>query len=87
MVVGDVIDLQAGNRIPADCIMISGTDVACDESSLTGETMQEEKSEVNEHNIIYNPNPFLLANTLLEQGSCSALVCAVGVHTRSGMAE
>jgi P-type Ca2+ transporter type 2C len=46
-----------------------------------------EKSEVNEHNVRYNPNPFLLANTLLATGSGTALVCAVGVNTISGQAE
>ena len=35
----------------------------------------------------YNPSPFLLANTLVSEGSGTALICAVGIHTRSGMAE
>ena len=46
-----------------------------------------EKSEVTEHNVLYNPNPFLLANTLVASGSGIAIVCAVGIHTRSGQAE
>jgi len=36
---------------------------------------------------MYNPNPFLLANTLVASGSGIALVCAVGTNTRSGQAE
>ena len=74
-------------RIPADCLLISGTDIAVDESSMTGEPEQVEKQAVNESNFHYNPNPFLLGNTLVEQGSGLAIVCAVGVNTRSGMAE
>ena len=74
-------------KIPADCILLTGVDVAADEASLTGEPEQMEKSDVNEHNVIYNPNPFLLANTLIASGSGTALVCAVGVSTRSGQAE
>jgi len=74
-------------KIPADCILLTGTDVAADESSLTGEPEQVVKSDVNEHNVTDNPSPFLLAGTLLASGSGTALVCAVGIHTRSGQAE
>jgi magnesium-transporting ATPase (P-type) len=74
-------------KIPADCVLLAGTDISADEAALTGEPEQMEKSDVNEHNVIYNPNPFLLANTLISSGSGTALVCAVGVHTRSGQAE
>lgn len=37
LVVGDLIQFQAGMKVPADCIMISGQDVLTDESELTGE--------------------------------------------------
>ena len=87
LLVGDVIQVEAGMKIPADCVLLTGTDIAADEAALTGEPEQMEKSDVNEHNVIYNPNPFLLANTLVASGSGTALVCAVGIHTRSGQAE
>jgi P-type E1-E2 ATPase len=32
LVVGDVILLETGQRIPADCILIEGQDLSCDES-------------------------------------------------------
>jgi P-type E1-E2 ATPase len=50
-VVGDLIKIEAGMRIPADCLLISGTDVTADEAALTGEPEQVEKSEVNKHNV------------------------------------
>lgn len=74
-------------KVPADCILLSATDVSADEAALTGEPEQLEKFDVTEHNVDYNPSPFLLANTLIATGSGSALVCAVGIHTRSGQAE
>lgn len=74
-------------RIPADCVLISGTDVAADESSLTGEPEQREKSIVNEQNYSYNPCPFLLGKTLVVSGQGTAIVCAVGTNSRSGLAE
>lgn len=32
MVVGDIILVEAGMRIPADCILTDGMDITCDES-------------------------------------------------------
>jgi magnesium-transporting ATPase (P-type) len=61
--------------------------MSADEASLTGEPEQVEKSDVNEHTVAYNPSPFILANTLIATGSGTALVCAVGINTRSGQAE
>lgn len=37
-------------RIPADCVLVQGTDVATDESSMTGEPEQVDKSPVTESN-------------------------------------
>jgi magnesium-transporting ATPase (P-type) len=73
--------------IPADCVLLDSTDVSCDEASLTGEPEQVEKHHVTESTYQHNPNPFLLAKTLVVQGQGIALVCAVGTNTRSGMAE
>lgn len=73
--------------IPADCVLLDSTDVSADEAALTGEPEQVEKSHVTESTYIHNPNPFLLAKTLVVQGQGLALVCAVGTNTRSGMAE
>jgi len=87
LVVGDVIKIEAGMRIPADCVLIDGTDIATDESAMTGEPEQVEKAAVTQHNYMHNPNPFLIGKTLVESGQGLALVCAVGVNTRSGMAE
>ena len=43
LLVGDVILVTTGMSIPADCILIEGTDIACDESAMTGEPDQVEK--------------------------------------------
>lgn len=74
-------------RIPADCLLLEGTDIAADESGLTGEPEQLEKFAMTEANFEHNPTPFLLAKTLIVSGQGLALVCAVGTNTRSGMAE
>jgi P-type E1-E2 ATPase len=65
LVVGDIIKIESGMSIPADCVLVDSTDVATDESAMTGEPDQVEKTHVTEDNKAYNPNPFLLAKTLI----------------------
>lgn len=87
LVVGDIIKLEQGMRIPADCILLEGIDISCDESAMTGEPDQMEKSNVTADNYEHNPDPFLLGKTLICNGQGIALVCCVGNNSRSGMAE
>jgi magnesium-transporting ATPase (P-type) len=54
--------------LPADCILIQGTEITTDESSLTGEAELVEKFPLNSENYSSNPNPFLLAKTLVGSG-------------------
>jgi Ca2+-transporting ATPase len=68
LLVGDVIKIEAGMRIPADCVLIEGTDIATDESAMTGEPEQVEITAVTQSNYVHNPNPFLLGNTLVVSG-------------------
>lgn len=65
LVVGDVIKIEQGMRIPADCILLEGIDVSTDESAMTGEPDQMEKSAVTQENYEHNPDPFLLGKTLV----------------------
>ena len=37
LVVGDLIKIISGAKLPADCLMIEGQDVECVEAELTGE--------------------------------------------------
>ncbi len=87
LLVGDVILVQAGNKLAVDCILLSGTDIHCDEASLTGEPDEVPKIACTQETYRQNPQPFMFAKTLVTQGQGVALVCAVGAKTRSGMAE
>lgn len=44
IVVGDIVEIEAGDRIPADCIIINGDSIQSDESILTGESVPVEKN-------------------------------------------
>ena len=43
VVVGDIVYLESGDRVPADGIIVSGS-LSVDESSLTGESIEKEKN-------------------------------------------
>jgi P-type E1-E2 ATPase len=36
VVVGDILLLNAGDKVPADGVLVEGSDVSCNESALTG---------------------------------------------------
>lgn len=87
LVVGDVIDIQAGDRVPADCVMIEETNVVVDQSMyIKVETAIEKSlSVINDDgtdNHLQHPDPFLLAGAKIMSGSGRAIVCAVGENTR-----
>ena len=52
-------------KIPADCLLLDGIDVSCDESAMTGEPDQMEKTAVTETTYEHSPDPFLLGKTLV----------------------
>jgi len=76
VVVGDLVKLTTGDKIPADGIFVEGTDVKTSEASLTGETNDQPKSVM--------VDPFLLSGTTMSSGDCSMLVTAVGENSRWG---
>jgi len=74
LVVGDVIRLEAGDRVPADGRAENATFMRVDESLLTGESVPIEKGEGDE----------LLSGTLLVQGSSELLVTRIGPASAMG---
>lgn len=82
LVVGDIILIEAGMRVPADCVLIDGMDLVVDETMYGfGDSIPKQLSKDAENHLT-NPDPFLLSRSLIKNGSGRAVVCAVGVHTR-----
>jgi len=81
LVVGDIVQLNAGDRIPADGLFIDGSDVSCNESALTGEP-----DDVKKNNKLSSSNGdmFLLSGTTLSSGYVRILLTAVGAKSRWG---
>lgn len=84
LVVGDVISINNGMKVPADCILLEGAQVVCVESELTGEPDGVEKHAITEMNYKTGITPALAAKSLVTEGAGRALVVAVGVSTNAG---
>jgi Ca2+ transporting ATPase len=89
LVVGDVILLETGARVPADCVVIESSDLSVDESFYS----KDEKAGVVfkqpgcEDNYYDSPDPFLLSQTMIASGMGKAVVCAVGPYSRRGVKD
>ena len=85
IVVGDIIKLEPGEEIPADCELLESLNLIVNESSLTGE-LQATKTTYPEQfdsNATYKSNEIKKGTTVIE-GNCTAEVKCVGDKTESG---
>lgn len=86
LVVGDIILLETGARVPADCLLLEGQDITVDETMYYEDSKKATKKAVASEE---NPNadPFLLSNSLIATGSGKAVVLVVGAKSRRGIHE
>ena len=85
--VGDIIMLEEGDIIPADCRVIQSNGLKCDESALTGESVSVEKNaEVIRANKVAlgEMKNTLFNSTFVVRGNAEAVVTAVGMQTEMG---
>jgi P-type Ca2+ transporter type 2C len=83
IVVGDVIEIEAGDRIPADCVLISGDSVQSDEAILTGESVPVEKKIYKGQGNAGNGNMMFMGCSIT-YGRGRARVIATGMDTEMG---
>ncbi len=86
LVIGDIIELEAGDRIPADCVIIKASGVFSDESVLTGESAAVPKivSDINDTDNSLNKTNILYCGASVTRGVCQAKVIAVGKSAQMG---
>jgi len=77
LVMGDIIILESGDRIPADCFMLQCSSFMVDESLLTGESCGISKSEHKSNNGVF-------MGTLVLTGKGKAKVVQTGMKTEMG---
>lgn len=87
VVVGDILILEAGNYVPADCRLIKTSNLKVEESALTGETIPVIKQE----NIILKKDTSLadtinmaFATTMVVGGHAEAIVTDIAMNTSVG---
>ena len=81
VVVGDLMLLDEGDRVPADGRLIEGRDLVVDESLLTGESVPVRRTAT----VGKNGEPSQVhASTLVVSGRATALVDATGARTSVG---
>jgi cation-transporting ATPase I len=80
LVVGDVIVLGSGDRVPADARLIESESLEVDEASLTGESLPVAKSFADQSHAAR----VILDGSDVTVGTATAVVFAVGDQTRMG---
>ncbi len=87
LVPGDVFEIEAGEYIPADGRLISGSSLRVDESALTGEAVAVSKS-VTAHcrpeTILAERSNMLHSTCVVTSGHGRAMVTATGMNTEVG---
>jgi Ca2+-transporting ATPase len=92
LVVGDILLIEAGDILQADCVYIKGHDVKCDETSATGESKAIKKASMQDVQQARSkaedkekaPDCFFLSGSKVLEGQCAAVVVAVGQDSFQG---
>jgi len=87
LVPGDLVLLDPGSKVPADIRLLTGRDLAVDESLLTGESIAVEKRPAE---VLTEVTPLgdrvnmAFAGSMVSRGHGRGLVTATGLHTELG---
>lgn len=86
IVAGDIVLLEAGDRVPADLRLIRASNLKIDEAVLTGESVPVEKSEqpVAANSALADRASMALSGTYVAAGQGVGVAAATGVHTALG---
>ncbi|WP_249662928.1 HAD-IC family P-type ATPase [Lentilactobacillus buchneri] len=90
LVVGDLVNLEAGDAVPADLRLISADNMRAQESTLTGESNSVEKTEdpINKDSVpLAERSNMAFASTAVTQGSGVGIVIATGKDTQIGQIQ
>src|SRR3989339_316854 len=86
LVPGDIIILEAGDKINADCRIIESENLQTNEAILTGESLPIDKWDIllKDSTIISRQSNMLFAGTQVIRGNSKAIVIATGINTVFG---
>lgn len=87
VVIGDLVLLEAGNYVPADCRIIKSYNLKIEESSLTGENvpiLKDENVKLNQDCNIGDMLNMAFGTTIITNGTAEAIVTETGMETKVG---
>ena len=86
LVVGDIILLESGDKVPADARIINNYGVQVDESILTGESLAVEKNTltISGDALLQDRKNMLFSGTIIVKGRVEAIVVSTGMDTEIG---
>ena len=85
LVPGDIVLLEQGDNIPADCRLLEAFDVRVNNASVTGESVPLVRdATASDADDPIRAKNILLAGTSIVSGQARALVLATGMHTEFG---
>ena len=88
VVTDDIAVLQEGDRVPADALVLSCTNLMADESLLTGESVPVRKREGKEEDLNISPGgddiPYVYSGSMIVQGNGVVKIVATGLNTEIG---
>jgi Ca2+-transporting ATPase len=87
IVLGDIVILRSGDKVPADIRLFSARDLRIDESLLTGESIPVDKSStdvLSPDTVIADRKNMAFAGTMVTYGHGTGIVVATGDHTETG---
>lgn len=86
LVVGDIVLLEAGDKVPADLRLLTLRELHADESALTGESkaISKRTDALDEATVLADRRNMVYAGSLITRGSGTGLVIAVADNTEVG---
>jgi Mg2+-importing ATPase len=86
VVPGDILILNAGDMIPADCLLLESNELHVNEASLTGESfpLRKEAGKVPANSVLAARNNSLWEGTHVVSGTAKAVVVWAGTDTQFG---
>ena len=86
IVVGDIVELEAGDYVSADARVISSEKLEINESTLTGESksIKKDNNDIFEEKELYERKNMVFAGCNVINGHAFVLVCATGMNTELG---
>lgn len=90
LVIGDIVALRCGDRVPADLrvVELKTATLRCEQASLTGESVAVDKQAEDElcpiEIELQGKTNILFSGTAVSNGQCKGMVCAIGMDTEMG---